>query len=204
MKRRASLISPPVMWRRLLEDPNFRNAVKCRYLALRQTILSEESIDAFLDSYATLLDEAKDRQLQKYKEILKSDNPWDFGPTSFFAAYRVSSYEEEIAIVKDWFRQRLAFLDANLPGECTSATDGIQPLTWLGLDLRMEGTSAVIHCEKPLVRIDVVNAVGACIESYPINRLQDATVDLGVGGHGLRIIVCYAADGSMVARSVLF
>lgn len=52
----------PVMWRRLLEDPTFRNAVKCRYLALRQTILSEESIDAFLDSYAALLDEAKDRQ----------------------------------------------------------------------------------------------------------------------------------------------
>ncbi len=194
----------PVMWRRLLEDPTFRNAVKCRYLALRQTILSEESIDAFLDSYAALLDEAKDRQLQKYKEILKSNNPWDFGPTSFYAAYRVSSYEEEIATVKDWFRQRLAFLDANLPGECTGTTDGIDNLLWENISLQMVGTSAVVRSERPLVRIDVVNAIGTLLASHTVDRQKEATIDLSGTGSGLRIIVCYADDGSMLSRSVLF
>ena len=33
---------------------------------------------------------------------------------SWFAAYRVSSYDEEIAIVKEWLANRLAFLDRNI------------------------------------------------------------------------------------------
>jgi len=31
-----------------------------------------------------------------------------------FSAYRVSSYEEEIAILKKWIADRLAFLDKNI------------------------------------------------------------------------------------------
>ena len=48
----------------------------------------------------------------------------DFGEGGFFgfgggmgnpfAAYRVSSYDEEIKIVKDWLHNRLAFLDRNI------------------------------------------------------------------------------------------
>ena len=33
---------------------------------------------------------------------------------SWFAAYRVSSYEEEIAVLKQWLANRLAFLDRNI------------------------------------------------------------------------------------------
>ncbi len=193
----------PVMWQRLLEDPTFRNAVKTRYTQLRQTILSEASIDAFLDSYAELLDEAKDRQLTKYKEVLKSDNPWDFGPTSFFAAYRVSSYEEEISIVKDWFRQRLAFLDANLPGEYVEETDAILPLHYNDLSVQHEGSTVLVRSDKPLVRIDVVNALGAILATQHVGGGQECVVDLSHTGHGLRIIVCYAADGDMVSRAVM-
>ena len=33
---------------------------------------------------------------------------------SWFAAYRVSSYDEEIATLKEWLSNRLAFLDRNI------------------------------------------------------------------------------------------
>ena len=33
---------------------------------------------------------------------------------SWFAAYRVSSYEEEIAVLKQWMANRLSFLDRNI------------------------------------------------------------------------------------------
>ena len=192
----------PVMWQRLLEDPTFRNAVKTRYTQLRQTILSEASIDAFLDSYAELLDEAKDRQLTKYKEVLKSNNPWEFGPTSYFAGYQVSSYEEEITTVKNWFRQRLAFLDTHLPGEYVENTDGILHTQWFGIDLRHQGSTVHVCADQPLVRIDVVNALGALLSTYRVDGLRECDIDLGATGRGLRILVCYAADGSMVSRSV--
>ena len=192
----------PTMWRRLLEDETFRNSVKRRYTELRQTILSEESIDQFLDSYAELLDQAKDRQLKKYKEVLKSSNPWGWGATSFYAAYQVSSYAEEIATVKKWFRQRLAFLDANLPGK----VDGIAPPqapTYLGLDIKVQGQRAKVVAPQPLSRIDIIDAAGTCLHSQKVARRHDATIDLRPFGNGLHIIVAYTCNGGMVSRSIV-
>ena len=37
-----------------------------------------------------------------------------FNAVGMFAAYRVSSYDEEIKILKEWFANRLAFLDRNI------------------------------------------------------------------------------------------
>jgi hypothetical protein len=37
-----------------------------------------------------------------------------FNMASMFAAYRVSSYAEEIKVLKQWLADRLAFLDRNI------------------------------------------------------------------------------------------
>ena len=188
------------MWRRLLEDPAFCNAVKSRYMELRQGILSEDSIDLFLDHYAALLDEAKDRQLKKYKEVLKSNNPWDWGPTSFFAAYRVSSYAEEIAMVKNWFRQRLAFLDQNLPGE--NVESSLPHLQYYDVDLQVGNRSAIVTSPRPLVRVDVVNAAGTRLRTLHPASAHTVEVPLDTLPPGMQILVCYSADGSMISKSV--
>ena len=190
----------PKMWRRLLEDPAFCNAVKSRYMELRQGILSEDSIDLFLDHYAALLDEAKDRQLKKYKEVLKSNNPWDWGPTSFFAAYRVSSYAEEIAMVKNWFRQRLAFLDQNLPGE--NVESSLPHLQYYDVDLQVGNRSAIVTSPRPLVRVDVVNAAGTRLRTLHPASARTVEVPLDTLPPGMQILVCYSADGSMISKSV--
>ena len=190
----------PKMWRRLLEDPAFCNAVKSRYMQLRQGILSEDSIDLFLDHYAALLDEAKDRQLKKYKEVLKSNSPWDWGPTSFFAAYRVSSYAEEIAMVKSWFRQRLAFLDQNLPGE--NVESSLPHLQYYDIDLQVSDHSAIVTSPRPLVRVDVVNAAGTRLRTLRPESARTVEVPLDTLPMGMQILVCYSADGSMISKSV--
>ena len=42
------------------------------------------------------------------------DGGFEFDPVGMFANYRVSSYDEEITILKKWLADRLAFLDANI------------------------------------------------------------------------------------------
>ena len=37
-----------------------------------------------------------------------------FNAVGMFAAYRVSSYDEEIKVLKQWIADRLAFLDRNI------------------------------------------------------------------------------------------
>ena len=201
----------PKMWKRLLEDKAFRKAVKKRYTELRQTILSEESIFQFLDSYALLLDQAKDRHLTKYKEILKpsSNNPWGGGfgwgwgggSTTFFAAYQVSSYDEEITTVKNWFHQRLEFLDQNMTGEDVTGINILKP-DYYDVNLLVDGHTAIINSPNPIKRIDVINAVGYHLASQKVGGSQKAFVNLKGLGHGLFVIICYTTTGSMVSRSV--
>ncbi len=128
----------PALWQRLLQDPDFQKAVKTRYQALRKTILSDKAINAYIDQHAQLVAQAKNRHFKEYPELLVSEQeknslskqpkggfqmPGAFGgiggaiamnAISWFAAYRVSSYEEEIQVLKKWLSERLSFLDKNI------------------------------------------------------------------------------------------
>lgn len=128
----------PAMWKRLMEDPAFVAKVKARWKELRKDILSIDNINRYIDEHAALLAEAQKRQYQKYSNLLVPESndtntnrrgggfggfgfggamPGGFGAggdsVGMFAAYRVSSYDQEIAILKKWFSDRIAFLDKN-------------------------------------------------------------------------------------------
>ena len=119
----------PAMWKRLSQDPGFMALVKERYTELRKGILSDKSLFKFIDDYAELLSEAQKRHFTQFSDLLQTEPqeegsaamPW-FMPMGggmggnglgWFSAYTVSSYQEEIATLKQWLSDRLAFLDAN-------------------------------------------------------------------------------------------
>ena len=194
----ASNNPTPAMWQRLLQDPNFRKAVKKRYQKLRKGVLSNKAINGFLDHQAALLAKAKDHHFQTYSELLVSEerkqqlaeqqkqNPmggfpfggfppmgempqggfppmgempqggfppmgempqggfppmgempqggfpsmdgFQFDAAGMFAAYRVSSYDEEIKILKQWLADRLTFLDRQIARFDSDWEPRIQPL----------------------------------------------------------------------------
>ena len=51
-----------------------------------------------------------------------------FSMVNMFAAYRVCSYDEEIAVLKQWFADRLAFLDRHIARFDKDWQPRIQPL----------------------------------------------------------------------------
>ena len=63
----------PAMWQRLLQDPNFRKAVKKRYQALRKDVLSNKAVNAFIDRQAMLSAKARDHHFQTYPELLVTE-----------------------------------------------------------------------------------------------------------------------------------
>ena len=128
----------PALWKRLTEDPAFMAKVKARWKELRKDILSIDNINKYIDEHAAQLAEAQKRQYAKYTDLLVpesrnqnagSQNGFGGGFGGFgdgmmggfgggdaigmFAAYRVSSYEQEISTLKKWFADRIAFLDSN-------------------------------------------------------------------------------------------
>ena len=99
----------PAFWKQLAEDADFMKAVKKRYAELRRSLLSQQRINDYIDHVARQLGEAKERHFAKYSNLF--GDGWA-NPAAMFAAYTVTSYEEEIATLKTWFATRLAFLDS--------------------------------------------------------------------------------------------
>ncbi len=104
-------------WKRLMEDPYFQNMVKTRYAYLRQHRLADDEIHAVIDSILVLIDEAKDRNYQRWPilgEYVWPNYNW-YGNT----------YEDEVEYFEGFLFNRLHWMDYNLPGTINHPWAGI-------------------------------------------------------------------------------
>jgi len=100
----------PFWWDTWMNDPTFLSASRCRWEELRETILSEEYLNEYLEEHKQLLAESQARNFQKYPIL--GQYVW---PNSFFFQ-NAASHAIAIDLMKDWLNSRLAWLDNNLPG----------------------------------------------------------------------------------------
>lgn len=101
-----------IYWfRRLMQDQNFVNQARCRWDELREGVLSNERIMHAIDSLVDVIDEAKDRNFDRWPIL--GEYVW---PNQFIG----NTHEEEIAWLKNWIAERLNWMDARLPGNCSS------------------------------------------------------------------------------------
>ena len=101
----------PFWWKRLMTDGQFTNHLKCRWTALRNAELDTTHIFNVMDSIAALLDQAKDRHFTQWSIL--GTYVWP-NPSPL-----ASTYQEEIEHIKQWIRDRVIWIDANLPGNCS-------------------------------------------------------------------------------------
>ena len=95
----------PFWWDRLLEDRAFARKVRLRYQALRPTVLKTETIHRYIDSTATVLQEARFRNFTRWPVI---------GQKLWPNFYVGTSYEDEVGYLKSWITRRLAWMDREL------------------------------------------------------------------------------------------
>lgn len=100
----------PFWWERLLQDPTFTAQLKCRWNELRLTTLSLPVLNNFVDSIANYLDEAQARHFTTWPILGAYTWP---NPSPIPA-----DYPGEITALKTWIVDRIAWMDANMPGIC--------------------------------------------------------------------------------------
>ena len=96
----------PTWWERLSVDSTFRYKAAKRWEILRKTALSSDRISAWMDSTATVLQEPRIRNNNRWTGVLG----FKIWPNYYVGA----TYEQETAWMKDWVRQRSVWLDAQL------------------------------------------------------------------------------------------
>ncbi len=107
----------PFWWQRLMQDTNYTNQMKCRWINYRQNILSESHINAIIDSVGNLLNESQG---------------WNFSEWPILGQYvwpnpvpQPSAYADHLQNLKNWVSTRLDWLDANMPGNCNCSLNAI-------------------------------------------------------------------------------
>ena len=96
----------PTWWERLSADSTFRYKAAKRWEVLRKTALNPDRINTWMDSTATVLQEARIRNNNRWTGVL--------GVKIWPNYYVGATYENETTWMKDWIRQRTAWLDSQL------------------------------------------------------------------------------------------
>ena len=102
----------PFWWGRWQLDTSFQANVRCRWKQLRTTTLSDARIQTVIDSVVYVTQEARARHFQRWPLIGQYVWP-NVQPVP-------TSYAGEILQLKNWFSNRIAWVDRNLPnrGNC--------------------------------------------------------------------------------------
>jgi hypothetical protein len=93
-------------WNRLMEDEVFATALQAHWWELRGGPINLTAIHAYIDSTADVLDEAQQRNYQKWPIL--DEQIW---PNPVI----LHTYEAEVDHLKDWLAVRIGWLDANMP-----------------------------------------------------------------------------------------
>lgn len=108
----------PFWWEKLLDDPTYRNMLRCRWEELRQGPLKTSNINNFIDSVANHIQDARIRNFQKWPIIGVYVN-WN--------GFVGQTYEEDLNYLKTYIEQRSLWIDNNLPGYCDLSLTEYQP-----------------------------------------------------------------------------
>lgn len=102
-------VNSPGWYIRMMQDTTFQNTFRCRWENFRNSILSDTYLNSYIDSVALHLDSAQMRHFDKWGNMgVNTGAPEvESDPTTFAA---------QITKFKDWLALRIAWLDANIPG----------------------------------------------------------------------------------------
>jgi hypothetical protein len=96
----------PFWWQRFRQDTLFNKRLFCRYTEFRSSVFSDASLNALADSMAAVLAESQARNFERWPilGVYVWPNP---GPIP-------ATYAGEITKLKQWFANRMAWLDAQI------------------------------------------------------------------------------------------
>lgn len=116
----------PFWWRKLMADSNFVNKINRRWKTLRKDVLSIPRVYGIIDSLITLLNEAQQRNFDRWPIL---------GSYIWPNAYIGGSYMAEVRYLKSWIQNRMLWMDASMPGNFVSrsgiATNTMPPAFYL-------------------------------------------------------------------------
>ena len=134
----------PFWWSKLMKDPSYVRELKNRWKQYRQGAYSDANISAKIDSLATILTSGG--------AIDRNEKAWKmFGRYVWPNAKICNNYADELAYMKNWISNRVAWLDAKLlPAESDVDTEPVLIRSGYNCDVVAEGVPAASYVSKTI------------------------------------------------------
>jgi len=163
--------------------------------------LSEEQINAFIDDYAQLLNEAQSMHFAKWNKLFNGKDQ----SLTWFSAYTVSSYAQEIETLKKWFSKRLAFIDANLGGTCVlSSINNDISIFDVSVYPNPVSDQLIVESTKLLKLIEIVYVSGLKMTSVNLLNSNRAMLsEFDQYPKGIYKLLVFTVDGSCVSKTIV-
>lgn len=190
-------------FRRMLTDHAFSSALKCRWTELRSTILTNEYFTNAIDSMASVLNEAQERNYQRWNIL--GTYVW---PNQFVGL----TYQDEINFLKQWISDRLTWMDANMPGVCDGNVTSIdEELKSITIYPNPSGASFYINVPETasafVVSVDIVNMLGQEVYHSNVieeNILWNGMTDGKAAAPGIYIAIVKTSGGTTLRTLVKY
>jgi hypothetical protein len=167
----------PFWFNRMLQDSVFANNLNCRWSYLRTNILSDEKLTNYIDSLGSILVEPAERNYDRWPIL--GVYVW---PNNFIG----NTYQEELTYMKNWILARVAWMDANMFGTCSSLSID-SPNTELKIIPNPTQDFVTISGMSSNTNLELRDFSGKIIRIIPINH-SNTTIDLSDLANGIYFI----------------
>jgi len=181
----------------MMEDPYFRNIVRCRYEYFRTNILSQTHIDNSIDAIESMVDEAQIRHYTKWPTWGLSLGTPEQMPYSI-------NMQQELDTMKAMIARRLQWMDMHLPGICTTPLSIPNVVEQQSVQVypNPAQTQLNIQSEHPIDQIIIYNALGQCVyRTHTTSRSMQ--VDVSNFTSGIYILKTQTVKHSYINRIVI-
>ena len=139
---------------RLLQDPDFANALNKRYFELRNSFLSSTYLNNFIDSIQNLASEAQARHYTKWNILSQSVGAPEVDP-------QPGTYVGQVTKFRNWIQTRLTWLDAHMPGKSVN-TFSVQEENSFSYRIFPNPASEIVYIEasSEILEIEVFQSSG--------------------------------------------
>lgn len=190
-------------WNRIITDPIFNQALKERWTELRYNELTLTKINYHIDSLTTIIDEAKDRNFEK----------WDILGEKLWSNYYVGqNYNDEIDYLANWFSERIKWLDQTIVGNDLTDNEIAINIQACPVPFSTNLTLNISLAVSSIVSIDIYNASGKKVNTIINNIPFEAglhQIDWDASGLNTAMsnniyIVLYRVNGKIISTQKIF
>lgn len=158
----------------MMKDEYFKNLVRCRYENFRTTILSQASINNFIDSTVAILNEAQVRHYLRWPTWGVSTGTPEKQPYS-------ANMQQELDTLKAMIGRRLIWLDYKLPGVCypLSVSNSNVENQQVNLFPNPSQGSFTIEVNEEIYEIKITNSLGQIVhrKDFPNKNSTKVTIE---------------------------